>query len=145
MSAGPGSPQEAPDALKPDHSALQPAEPVDAYDDGYPHEPPVEAPAVSVKPAPPPPPPAASKEVATVPRRPGGGGKKPPTPPPPSGGDDGDDDGMLRMSFLEHLEELRSRIIRALLGVAVAFGLSVFFMDDLWRIVAAPAVSAPSP
>jgi sec-independent protein translocase protein TatC len=46
------------------------------------------------------------------------------------------------MSFLEHLEELRTRIIRALLGVAVAFGLCVFFMDDLWRIVAAPAVAA---
>jgi sec-independent protein translocase protein TatC len=94
---------------------------------------------VVVKPEPPPP----STAVATVPRRPSGGGKKPPTPPPPSGdGEDDDDDGMLRMSFLEHLEELRSRIIRALLGVAVAFGACVFFMDDLWRIVAAPAVSA---
>src|ERR1051326_7919208 len=64
-----------------------------------------------------------------------GGGKTP--TPPPSGGDggDGDDDdeGMLRMSFLEHLEELRSRIIKALLGVAVAFGVSLLFCDPLWN------------
>jgi sec-independent protein translocase protein TatC len=132
-SAGPGSPHQTPDA------AVPPAEPMDTYDDGYPHEPPVEVAPEPVKPAPPP-----SKEVATVPRRPAGGGKKPPSPPPPPGGDDGDgeEDGMLRMSFLEHLEELRSRIIRALLGIGVAFGLCIFFMDDLWRIVAAPAVSA---
>jgi sec-independent protein translocase protein TatC len=136
-SAGPGSPHKAPDAPKPDTSSLQPAEPVDHYDDGYPHEPPVAEPIV-VKPEPPP-----TKAVATVPRRPAGGGKKPPTPPPPSGGDgDDDEDGMLRMSFLEHLEELRARIIRALLGVAVAFGLCVFFMEKLWAIVSAPAVSA---
>jgi sec-independent protein translocase protein TatC len=136
-SAGAGS-QETPEALKPDVSSLQPAEPSEHYDDGYPHEPPVAEPPVAVKPEPPP-----TKAVATVPRRPAGGGKKPPPPPPPSGNDEGDDEeGMLRMSFLEHLEELRSRIIRALLGVAVAFGLCVFFMDDLWRIVAAPAVAA---
>src|SRR5437763_1972821 len=131
--AGTGSPHTPPD------STPQPAEPVDTYDDGYPHEPPLEEPVVAVKPEPPP----STTAVATVPRRPSGGGKKPPTPPPPSGnGDDDDDDGMLRMSFLQHLEELRSRIIRALLGVAVAFGACVFFMDQLWRIVAAPAVSA---
>src|SRR5262245_27991096 len=41
-----------------------------------------------------------------------------PPPPPPTAGDEGgdDDDGMLRMSFLEHLEELRGRIIKALWG-----------------------------
>jgi sec-independent protein translocase protein TatC len=139
-SAGAGSQHDTPDVLKADHSALQPAEPSEHYDDGYPHEPPVEqAPPVAVKPEPPP-----TKAVATVPRRPSGGGKKPPAPPPPGGGDGGDDDddGMLRMSFLEHLEELRSRIIRALLGVAVAFGACVFFMDTLWNIVRAPAAAA---
>jgi sec-independent protein translocase protein TatC len=117
---------------------VEPAEPIDSYEDGYPHEPPVERPPVAVKPEPPP-----STAVATLSRRPSGGGKKPPTPPPPSDNDgDEEEDGMLRMSFLQHLEELRSRIIRALLGVAVAFGACVFFMDDLWRIVAAPAVAA---
>ena len=31
------------------------------------------------------------------------------------------DDGMLRMSILEHLEELRSRMLRALAGFGVAY------------------------
>ena len=82
-------------------------------------------------------------EVALRSRRPGGGGKKP--PPPPSGGnggDDDDDDGMLRMSFLDHLEELRSRIIKALGGVAVAFVGAIFFTKPLWKVIKAPATEA---
>ncbi len=75
----------------------------------------------------------------------GGGGGTPPKPPGDGGdGGDGDDDdaGMLRMSFLEHLEELRSRIIRALIGIGVAFLGSLIFTDNLWIIVSAPATSA---
>lgn len=49
---------------------------------------------------------------------------------------------MLRMSFMEHLEELRSRILKALGGLVVAFFVSMFFTKDLWRIVSEPAVSA---
>ena len=49
---------------------------------------------------------------------------------------------MLRMSFLEHLEELRSRILRALAGVGIAFVLSLWFCSELWVIVSAPAVGA---
>src|SRR5438105_2267928 len=105
-----GSHSDTPDALKPNTAPLEPAEPVENYDDGYPHEPAVEAPApVDVKPEPPP-----TKEVATVSRRPGGGGKKPPSPPSGGGGgDDGDggEDRMLRMSCLEHLEDSRARVI----------------------------------
>jgi sec-independent protein translocase protein TatC len=62
---------------------------------------------------------------------PAGGGR--------GGGGDDDDDGMLRMSFLEHLEELRSRLLKALSGVGVAFLLSIIFANDLWRIVSQPA------
>lgn len=66
-----------------------------------------------------------------------------PPPTPPDGGDgDGEDDGMLRMSFMDHLEELRSRIIRSLLGLAVAFVLCVLFANQLWQIVSAPAIAA---
>src|ERR1019366_693167 len=54
----------------------------------------------------------------------GAGGRKPPPPPPPPE-DDPDDEGMVRMSFLGHLEELRSRIIRALMGFGIAFILCV--------------------
>lgn len=84
-----------------------------------------------------------STEVAKVSRRPGSG-NKPPTPPSSGGGggDDDDDDGMLRMSFLEHLEELRSRIIKALMGVAVAFVVSIAFTNPLWNVIKAPAAAA---
>jgi sec-independent protein translocase protein TatC len=117
------------------------------YEDGYPHEPEVSGPA----PAPPPvktapaPPPGKTRRPASLPGK-GGGGKTP--PPPGGGGDDGEgggddeEDYMLRMSFLEHLEELRSRIIRALLGVAVAFVICIVFTDKLWAFVTAPAVEA---
>jgi sec-independent protein translocase protein TatC len=71
----------------------------------------------------------------------GGGG----TPPPssPSGDEeDEEDDGMLRMSFLEHLEELRSRIFKALGGVGIAFLVSLTFSSQLWDFVSKPATAA---
>ena len=46
------------------------------------------------------------------------------------------------MSFMEHLEELRTRLLRAILGLVVAFLLSIGFCKDLWEIVSAPAVDA---
>ncbi len=49
---------------------------------------------------------------------------------------------MLRMSFLEHLEELRTRLIRMIMGLLVAFILSIIFANDLWRIVQEPAATA---
>jgi sec-independent protein translocase protein TatC len=61
---------------------------------------------------------------------------------PPRGGEDDEEEGMLRMSFLEHLEELRSRIIRALYGFGVAFLLCIIFCYQLWDFVRAPAVDA---
>lgn len=85
---------------------------------------------------------AKPEEKALVPARLGGGGKKPPPPPPPDdpGGDE--EEGMLRMSFLEHLEELRRRIIYALAGLAIVFGVCVLFANELWLIVAQPAFVA---
>ncbi|HEX4749069.1 MAG TPA: twin-arginine translocase subunit TatC [Bryobacteraceae bacterium] len=71
--------------------------------------------------------------------------KSPPPPPPPDDSDDeGDEEekGMLRMSFMEHLEELRSRLIKALGGLVVAFILCIGFCKDLWLVVSAPAVIA---
>jgi len=49
---------------------------------------------------------------------------------------------MLRMSFLDHLEELRSRIIKMLLGLLVAFAASFGFANYLWQIISAPAMDA---
>lgn len=49
---------------------------------------------------------------------------------------------MLRMSFLEHLTELRTRLLRAVTGLAVAYVLSLTFTDPLWRFVCRPAAQA---
>jgi sec-independent protein translocase protein TatC len=70
----------------------------------------------------------------------------PPSPPPPPDDDEDEGDeeerGMLRMSFMEHLGELRSRVLRALLGVVVAFLVSLSFASPLWRVVSNPAINA---
>jgi sec-independent protein translocase protein TatC len=50
--------------------------------------------------------------------------------------------GMIGMSLTEHLEELRSRIIKALYGLAVAFVLSLSFAGQLWDVIKAPATEA---
>src|SRR5579864_665732 len=67
----------------------------------------------------------------------------PPAPPaPPVEPEDEEEGGMLRMSFMEHLEELRSRIIKALYGLVVAFVASLIYAGKLWDIISDPAVEA---
>jgi sec-independent protein translocase protein TatC len=85
--------------------------------------------------------PSAASAIEATRRRFGGSGRTPPPGPPPDD-EDGDDEGMLRMSFLQHLEELRSRIIKSLIGVGVAFGGSLVFSQQLWNIVRQPAKEA---
>jgi len=46
------------------------------------------------------------------------------------------------MSFLDHLQEFRSRILKMVLGLLVAGAISLTFVDQLWRLIAAPAVEA---
>ena len=75
------------------------------------------------------------------PAAPGGSGK-PPKPPEPPDEEDDEDEGMARMSFLEHLEELRKRLLLAIGGIGVAFFLCLFFSDQLWSVVFAPAGTA---
>ncbi|HEY4365035.1 MAG TPA: twin-arginine translocase subunit TatC [Bryobacteraceae bacterium] len=72
----------------------------------------------------------------------GGGGSNTPPPPPPADEDDEEEDGMLRMSFLEHLEELRSRIIKMVYGFGVVFLLCMIFCQELFKIVMAPGFDA---
>ena len=43
-----------------------------------------------------------------------------------------------RMSFLEHLDELRKRLIQAVIGVVVGVGLTFFFHDPIYRFVFEP-------
>jgi len=73
-----------------------------------------------------------------------GGGKKTPPPPAPVEPDpeDEEEEGMLRMSFMEHLEELRNRILKAVYGLAVAFVFALVFAGKLWDIISDPAVEA---
>ena len=62
------------------------------------------------------------------------GGSTPPTPPPSEPEDEFDDDeeGMTRMSFLEHLEELRTRILHSLSGLVVTYGIALVFKTQLF-------------
>ena len=46
------------------------------------------------------------------------------------------------MSFLDHLEELRKRIINSLIAVGIAMAASWFFADNLFRIISAPIEKA---
>ena len=47
-----------------------------------------------------------------------------------------------QMSFLDHLEELRKRIIHSLISIGVALGVCWTFADALFRTVAAPIYKA---
>ncbi len=46
------------------------------------------------------------------------------------------------MSFLEHLEELRCRIIYSLLGVAVGFGVAWYYAERIYAYVQVPVIAA---
>jgi sec-independent protein translocase protein TatC len=65
----------------------------------------------------------------------GGGGASEP-------GADEEEDGMVRMSFFDHLAELRRRIFYALGGLLAAFAVSLTFASTLWNVVSQPAVAA---
>ena len=87
----------------------------------------------------------AEESTAVVPAVPSTGGSSTPPPsskPDPEDEEDDDDDGMLRMSFLEHLEELRSRIVQSLIGIGIAFALSLIFAESMWKAVSEPAATA---
>ncbi len=72
----------------------------------------------------------------------GGGGKMPPVDDEPEEEEDPDEEGMLRMSFMEHLEELRDRLIRIVAGLGIAFAVSIVYAERLWEIVSEPATKA---
>jgi sec-independent protein translocase protein TatC len=72
----------------------------------------------------------------------GGGSRIPPPPPPPEDDKDDEEEGMLRMSFMDHLEELRTRILRALYGFGVVFVICIYFSDQLFNIIMIPGRAA---
>ena len=65
-------------------------------------------------------------------------------PPPPAGGGDGPDgeepaeEQMVKMSFLDHLDELRKRIIYSLIAVAVAFFICFSFARRIFDHMSEP-------
>src|ERR1051325_11651218 len=71
-----------------------------------------------------------------------GGNTVPPAPPPPPGEEDDDDEGMLRMSFMDHLAELRTRLLSMVFGVVIAAIACVSFSSQLWDFVRKPAAAA---
>lgn len=134
----PGDSPASTPVLRPDPAAVPYVHSNDVqgvYEDPYGYDPyaPPDDPeplTTQVTPPVPPPPPVAPPPVS-----------KPADPLDPEEEDE-DDDGMLRMSFLEHLEELRKRLLWALVGIAVAFAISLTFADSLWRVVQEPASQA---
>ena len=50
-----------------------------------------------------------------------------------------------KMSFLEHLDELRKRIIRALLSLCVGVAIAALFIEDLYAFVMAPLAAMLGP
>jgi sec-independent protein translocase protein TatC len=86
-------------------------------------------------------PPSVSTPSTAIVASPSGGQtppRKPPPPPPPAD----EEEGMLRMSFMDHLSELRKRIIKSLWGFGVAFLASLVFANELWKIISDPATEA---
>ncbi|MBI4481801.1 MAG: twin-arginine translocase subunit TatC [Acidobacteria bacterium] len=51
-----------------------------------------------------------------------------------------EEDASSKMSFLEHLDELRRRILNSLIAVALAFGVCWFFRVKIFHFLAAPVV-----
>jgi sec-independent protein translocase protein TatC len=64
----------------------------------------------------------------------------------PTGGlprpEDDEEEGMVRMSFLDHLEELRHRIFMVVYGMAAAFAFALLFRNFMWDIIRQPAKAA---
>src|ERR1043166_6067958 len=109
------------------------------YDDAYPEDgggyASAEPPGTALAIAPPSPP-----EDQTI-------GSQPPAPPSGGGGGGGDghdedDEGMVRMSFFDHLAELRTRLLYSVGGLALAFALPLLYANGLWNIASRPAVYA---
>ncbi|NVJ97645.1 MAG: twin-arginine translocase subunit TatC [Alphaproteobacteria bacterium] len=55
---------------------------------------------------------------------------------------DGDDVDASRAPLLDHLSELRSRIIKVLIGMMIAFGIGLYFSDQIFNILAQPYMDA---
>lgn len=55
--------------------------------------------------------------------------------------EDAEDGGEARMGLLDHLNELRSRLVRAAIAVGIGFGICWAFVDPLFSILVNPLIS----
>jgi len=64
-------------------------------------------------------------------------------PPPKNPDSDSENDDLSgkQMSFLEHLEELRQRLIRSVLSIVVGFGVCFYFHEKIYNYLALPLTS----
>jgi len=69
--------------------------------------------------------------------------KQPPRPPggDDDGGSDDDEPGMHKMSFLDHLEELRHRLFYSLISIVVGFLVCWTFADEIYAGLSFPLTS----
>jgi sec-independent protein translocase protein TatC len=65
-------------------------------------------------------------------------GTQPSYPIPP---DEDDDSGAAKMSFLEHLDELRKRIVHSLIAVTVGILISFTFIQKIYSFLMAPTMN----
>ena len=63
--------------------------------------------------------------------------QNPPPKNPNSGAEDDELSGK-QMSFLEHLEELRQRLVRSVISIVVGFGVCFYFADNIYAYLAKP-------
>jgi sec-independent protein translocase protein TatC len=61
--------------------------------------------------------------------------------PPPRNLNPEDELGGKQMSFLEHLEELRQRLVRSVISLIVAAGICFYFRDQIYGFLARPLTS----
>lgn len=73
------------------------------------------------------------------------GGDEPPAADAASDDEDGSDGGLKEMSFIEHLQELRVRVVRMLIGVFVGFLLCYGFSKQMFQVLMQPLVDALPP
>ena len=67
--------------------------------------------------------------------------EKPPgelAPLPPGDSDPDDDSSAGRMSFLDHLDELRKRLVRTVLGILAGFLIAFAFIKYIFEFIMVP-------
>jgi len=88
-------------------------------------------------------PPGEPAETADSPQPAESPAPPPPPPSPPSEDESTDEDGNdkelgARMTFLEHLDELRKRLLYSIIGMAVGFAVCWIFREEIYAFISYP-------